>query len=328
MSAKRTRSGSSEEDGDDSGGGGKAAPNPWGAGSLCDPGGASTGDGHPPQSDPAPDASPYSRGAATLGPTLRSAGLGQSTRCFLCTFTDAALADGSLFADACGPLERVSRYWNEHVETMEAHALSEDCLKLLRKYLSHYNLTTLDVDSDRMSTGESAGRGPTDPEPRGTGAESPRDQREVTRRMTLDDVTPACILTHFTVCATTRAARLSTLKMSFRHVAQLEAACAGSMYSKCSKTGRPHPDPAMSALLLKANAALLKPTSSSAGSKASQTPAMLVRARNQQRVWKLASWQSQVQAGEAQERRSCANSRSAPVAAGFGRCKLSDAMPR
>ena len=76
--------------------------------------------------------------------------------------------------------------------------------------------------------------------------------------MTLDDVTPACILTHFTVCATTRAARLSTLKMSFRHVAQLEAACAGSMYSKCSKTGRPRPDPAMSALLLKANSALLK----------------------------------------------------------------------
>ena len=231
MSAKRTRSGSSEEDGD-----------------------ASTGDGHPPPSGHAPDEAPREYGDGTLGPTLRSAGLGQSTRCFLCTFTDAALADGSMFAEACGPLERVGRYWSEHVETMDAHALSEDCLKLLRKYLAQYDLTTLNVDSDRMSTGESAGGGE---EGRPSTAPS-SDQREVTRRMTLDDVTPACILTHFTVCATTRAARLSTLKMSFRHVAQLEAACAGSMYSKCSKTGRPRPDPAMSALLLKANSALLK----------------------------------------------------------------------
>jgi hypothetical protein len=78
----------------------------------------------------------------------------------LCTFTDAALADGSMFADACGPLERVSRYWNEHVESMDTHALSEDCLKLLRKYLSQYDLTTLNVDSDRMSTGESSPRTP------------------------------------------------------------------------------------------------------------------------------------------------------------------------
>jgi hypothetical protein len=267
MSAKRTRSsGSSEEDGADSGGGGR----PWGAGSLRDPGGASTGDGHPLPSGHAPDEAPRGYGDATLGPTLRSAGLGQSNRCFLCTFTDAALADGSMFADACGPLERVSRYWNEHVESMDTHALSEDCLKLLRKYLSQYDLTTLNVDSDRMSTGESAGGGegrpstaggfqPPNPGVRGPSAPAPSsDQQEVTRRMTLDDVTPACILTHFTVCATTRAARLSTLKMSFRHVAQLEAACAGSMYSKCAKTGRPRPDPAMSALLLKANAALLK----------------------------------------------------------------------
>jgi hypothetical protein len=30
------------------------------------------------------------------------------------------------------------------------------------------------------------------------------------------------------------------------------------MYSACAKTGRPRPDPAMSGLLLKVNAALLK----------------------------------------------------------------------
>jgi hypothetical protein len=63
---------------------------------------------------------------------------------------------------------------------------------------------------------------------------------------------------HYTVCMTTREARLTALKASFRHVAQLESACAASMYTACKKTGRPRPDPAMSALLLKANAALLK----------------------------------------------------------------------
>lgn len=50
--------------------------------------------------------------------------------------------------------------------------------------------------------------------------------------------------------------------------------------------------------------------------------------RRRQRVWKLKTWQSQGQAGIAHELRGCANSHSAPVAAGFGRRRLSDARPR
>jgi hypothetical protein len=156
-----------------------------------------------------------------------------------------------MFADACGPLERVARYWNANVETMDVRALSEDCLKLLRKYLKHYAITSLSVDADRLSTGESGQTGC-------PGGEQQPEADEVARQMTLEDVTPECVLNHFTLCVTTRAARLSTLKMSFRHIAQLEAACAGSMYAKCAKTGRPRPDQAMSALILKANAALLR----------------------------------------------------------------------
>jgi hypothetical protein len=78
--------------------------------------GDGAGDGETPASVPTPDDEARHYGNATLGPTLRSAGLGQTSRCFLCTFTDAMLAEGSMFADACGPLERVARYWNENVD--------------------------------------------------------------------------------------------------------------------------------------------------------------------------------------------------------------------
>jgi hypothetical protein len=73
-----------------------------------------------------------------------------------------------------------------------------------------------------------------------------------------EDVTPSDIKRHFTLCMTTREARLTALKASFRHVAQLETACAQGMYTACAKTGRPRPDLTMSGLLLKANAALLR----------------------------------------------------------------------
>ena len=74
----------------------------------------------------------------------------------------------------------------------------------------------------------------------------------------MDDVTPEAIKRHFLVCETTREARLDALKSSFRHVAQLEQACAKSMYTECAKTGKPRPDAKMAELLLKANAAMMK----------------------------------------------------------------------
>ena len=41
--------------------------------------------------------------------TLYSIGLGKSTKCFLCVYTDEKLAEGSVFLDATrGPLEEVS----------------------------------------------------------------------------------------------------------------------------------------------------------------------------------------------------------------------------
>lgn len=262
MSAKRSRSPSPEsglvrvchlrpghddvEGGGDSGRGMHPLDVPYTGGAST----GSDGDGQAPASVPTPGDGARNYGNATLGPTLRSAGLGQISRCFLCTFTDAMLADGSMFADACGPLERVARFWNENADTMDMQVLSEECLNLLREQLKHYVTTPLNIDADRISTGESAGLG-------GLGGEVPAGT-EVARQMTLADVTPQCIKHHFTMCVTTRSARLTTLRMSFRHIAQLEAACAGSMYSKCAKTGRPKPDPAVSALLLKANTALLR----------------------------------------------------------------------
>jgi hypothetical protein len=52
---------------------------------------------------------------ATLGPTLRSAGLGKATKCFLCAYTDEKLAEGSIFGDTHGPIERVTRLWQVRV---------------------------------------------------------------------------------------------------------------------------------------------------------------------------------------------------------------------
>jgi len=41
--------------------------------------------------------------------TLYSIGLGRSTKCFLCVYTDERLAEGSIFLDATsGPLEEVN----------------------------------------------------------------------------------------------------------------------------------------------------------------------------------------------------------------------------
>ena len=41
--------------------------------------------------------------------TLYSVGLGKSTKCFLCVYTDEKLAEGSMFLDATrGPLEEVN----------------------------------------------------------------------------------------------------------------------------------------------------------------------------------------------------------------------------
>ena len=42
--------------------------------------------------------------------TLYSVGLGKSTKCFLCVYTDEKLAEGSVFLDATrGPLEEVKQ---------------------------------------------------------------------------------------------------------------------------------------------------------------------------------------------------------------------------
>jgi len=172
----------------------------------------------------------------TLGPTLRSAGLGRLKQCFLCSHTDAKLAEGSIFADEFGPVERVTRLWRENVDKMDADLLANDCHTLLMQLVSAYAPLTSeaglgDDDNDGAATGAAAAYG----------------------HVTADDIKH-----HFTVCMTSREARLTALKASFRHIAQLESACAQSMYTVCKKTGRPRPDPAVSALLLKANSALLK----------------------------------------------------------------------
>jgi hypothetical protein len=66
--------------------------------------------------------------------------------------------------------------------------------------------TPLTVDADRLSTGESAGLG-------GAGVEGPADGGKVARHMTLNDVTAECIRRHFTLCITTRSARMAALKL-------------------------------------------------------------------------------------------------------------------
>lgn len=171
----------------------------------------------------------------TLGPTLRSAGLGRARACFLCTFTDGKLSEGSIFADEFGPVERVTRLWRENVDNMDVDLLANDCHTLLVQLVSAYAPPPLGAslgdEDDGAATGTAAAYG----------------------LITADDVKH-----HFTVCMTTREARLTALKSSFRHLAQLESACAQCMYTACKKTGRPKPDQAVAALLLKANSALLK----------------------------------------------------------------------
>ena len=46
--------------------------------------------------------------------TLYSIGLGKSTKCFLCVYTDEKLAEGSIFVEATrGPFEEVRTYVEE-----------------------------------------------------------------------------------------------------------------------------------------------------------------------------------------------------------------------
>jgi hypothetical protein len=75
---------------------------------------------------------------ATLGPTLHSAGLGRLKQCFLCCHTDAKLADGSIFAEEFGPVERVTRLWRENVDSMDADLLANECHTLLMQLISAY----------------------------------------------------------------------------------------------------------------------------------------------------------------------------------------------
>ena len=179
---------------------------------------------------------------ATLDKTLLSAGLGKEQQCFLCSFTDQRLTDGSMFVgeDGQGPVEQVTRYWNANAQNVDVDRLSRDCHALLLRILSEF--APLD------SLGE------TQPD-EGGGAGTATNPAH---RSALEGVTPEAIKRHFVLCMTTGNARLNALRASFRHVAQLEHACANSMYTKCKKTGKAKPDLAMSALLLKANTALLK----------------------------------------------------------------------
>ena len=109
---------------------------------------------------------------------------------------------------------------------MDVDALAQECCDLL-----HKRLAAISIDDIRA---------------------------EDEKRPGIADVTPEAIKRHFLVCETTREARLDALKSSFRHVAQLEQACAKSMYTECMKTGKTRPDAKMAELLLKANAAMMK----------------------------------------------------------------------
>ena len=171
-----------------------------------------------------------SRDHVILDATLHSAGLGKGLKCFLCTFTDEKLADGSMFIDASrGPVEEVKRLWRHGADTMDINALARECCDLLHKRL------------DAISLKDAGG-----------------DESETDRRPRIEDITPEAIKRHFLICETTREARLDALKCSFRHVAQLEHACAKSMYTEDAKTRKARPDPKMAELLLKANSAMMK----------------------------------------------------------------------
>jgi hypothetical protein len=176
---------------------------------------------------------------ATLGLTLRSAGLGKASTCFLCAYTDEKLAEGSIFGDTHGPIGRVTRLWQvrglrslrnpalayhfqecslthptpvgvwgetpqAHADTMDGDLLAADCHKLLMQLVSAY-APPPPTELTSAAVGDTHGSG---------GAAS------------FDDVTPSDIKRHFTVCMTTHEARMTTLKASFRHVAQLGTACS------------------------------------------------------------------------------------------------------
>jgi hypothetical protein len=147
---------------------------------------------------------------ATLGPTLRSAGLGKASKCFLCAYTDEKLAEGSIFGDSHGPIERVTRLWQAHADSMDADLLAADCHKLLVQLVSAYAPPQL-TEPASAAIGDTHGSG---------GVE------------TFEEVTPSDIKRHFTLCMTTREARLTALKASFRHLAQLEMACAQGAWAR------------------------------------------------------------------------------------------------
>ncbi len=153
---------------------------------------------------------------ATLGPTLRSAGLGKASKCFLCAYTDEKLAEGSIFSDTHGPIERVTRLWQAHADTMDADLLAADCHKLLLQLVSAYAPPPL-TEPASAAIGDTHGSG-------GVGA--------------FEEVTPGDVKRHFTVCMVTDGARLTAMKASFRHLVQLEVACAQGALGASSPTPR------------------------------------------------------------------------------------------
>ena len=162
--------------------------------------------------------------------TLYSADLGFRKGCFLCDFTDAHLLESTIFAASdAGPIEEVKRMWREGADTCDTAALARDCCDLLRRKMSAFDFLT--------------------PAAEGTGEHPPR---------AVPEITPESVLRHFMVCETTRNARLDALKGSFRHLTQLEQACASSMYERDEKTGKARPNAQMAQLLLKANSAMMR----------------------------------------------------------------------
>jgi hypothetical protein len=87
---------------------------------------------------------------------------------------------------------------------MDGDLLAADCHKLLMQLVSAY-----------------APPPPTEPTSAAVG-----DTHGSGDAGSFEDVTPSDVKRHFTVCMTTREARLTALKASFRHLTQLEMACA------------------------------------------------------------------------------------------------------
>jgi hypothetical protein len=94
--------------------------------------------------------------------------------------------------------------WKAHADSMDADLLAVDCHKLLVQLVSAYAPPTL-TEPASAAIGDTHGSG-------GVG--------------TFEDVTPSDIKRHFTVCMVTDDARLTAMKASFRHLVQLEVACA------------------------------------------------------------------------------------------------------